>query len=293
VCSLATSGYAGGGDRSRVILRVERHMTYPINADRLRTNSSYGAGTPSSAPTAHTFDRGPLPRARTLNRPFSISWRTPSGTVAHDTVFAPAIPVVEAACSSLARGAQVATTQGLIAVEDLVPGMQVNTVDHGPLTLQWVGSYDMSPREVQNNDRARLYRVTADTFGYSKPEHCTVLAPRAHILLRDAACKPMFGLDTAYAPIRAFEDGMSVIAVAPMSPVTLFNLAFDRQATIIAGGLEIESYHPGPYGETLMDDDMMYALLRLFPHVRNLSGFGDQTVERLTAFETKTLREEA
>lgn len=267
-------------------------MTYPMNAQRLRNDPSNGHGL-VPVPTQRNFDRGPLPRARTLNRPFSITWLTSTGSVAHDTVFAPAVSVVEAACSSLARGVQVSTTQGQVSIEDLVPGMYVNTLEHGPLQLQWVGCYDMSPREVQNNDRARLYRVNADTFGFSKPSNDVVLAPRAHILLRDAACKPMFGLDTAFAPIRAFEDGMSVISVAPMSPVTLFNLAFDRQATIIAGGLEVESYHPGPYGETLMDDDMMYALLRLFPQARNLGTFGPQTTERLTAFEVKTLREGA
>ncbi|MEP5762849.1 MAG: Hint domain-containing protein [Litoreibacter sp.] len=268
-------------------------MMYPVTAERLRNDPSSGRGNTSPAPVKRFSDRGPLPRARTPNRPFSISWRTPSGAVSHDTVFAPAVPVVEATCSSLARGVQVSTTEGQVSIEDLVPGMYVNTVEYGPLMLQWVGSYDMSPREVQNNERACLYRVNSDTFGYSKPSHDVVLAPRAHILLRDAACKRMYGTQTAFAPIRAFEDGMSVVAVSPMSPVTLFNLAFDRQATIIAGGLEVESYHPGPYSMSLMDDDMTYSLLRLFPHVRNLAAFGEQSTERLTAFEVKALREGA
>ena len=266
-------------------------MTYPLDAKAHHPVSSYGNSYVSNPASERTSDRSPAPRARVLNRPFSIAWRTQSGVTAYDTIFAPAIPVVEAACSSLARGVLVSTTQGQIAVEDLEPGMMVNTVDQGPQMLKWVGSYDMSAREVQANDRARLYRVTADAFGLNKPGQDIMLAPRAHILLRDAACKPMFGLDKAFAPIRAFEDGMNVVAVAPMSPVSLFNIAFDRQATINVNGMEVESYHPGPYGETLMDDEMMYALLRLFPHVRNLGAFGPQDIDRLTSFEVKALRE--
>jgi hypothetical protein len=266
-------------------------MTYPLDAKSHQPASSFGSGYVSNTSVVRPSDRGPAPRTRTLNRPFAISWRTQSGVTAHDTIFAPAIPVVEAACSSLARGALISTVQGQVAVEDLEPGMMVNTADHGPLMLKWVGSYDMSAREVQANDRARLYRVTADTFGLNKPGQDIMLAPRAHILLKDAACKTMFGLETAFAPIRAFEDGMNVVAVAPMSPVSLFNIAFDRQATIIVNGIELESYHPGPYGETLMDDEMMYSLLRLFPHVRNLSAFGPQDIDRLTTFEVKALRE--
>lgn len=265
-------------------------MTYPLDAKTHQTGSSFG-GYVSNTPTVRPSDRGPAPRTRILNRPFAISWRTQSGATAYDTIFAPAIPVVEAACSSLARGALVSTVQGHVAVEDLEPGMMVNTNDHGPLMLKWVGSYDMSPREAQANERARMFRITADAFGLNKPGQDIMLAPRAHVLLRDAACKPMFGLEKAFAPVRAFEDGMNVISVTPMSPVSLFNIAFDRQATISVNGIEIESYHPGPYGETLMDDEMMYALLRLFPHVRNLSAFGPQDIDRLTAFEVKALRE--
>lgn len=265
-------------------------MTYSPGAQKHQSAYSYGSDLVSTAARLRNPEAVPA-RTRTLNRPFAVSWLTRSNSVAYDTIFAPAIPVVEAACSSLARGALVGTTQGEVAVEDLVPGMMVQTVDHGPLQLKWVGSYDMSPREVQMNDRARLFRISADTFGLNKPGQDIMLAPRAHILLRDAACKPMFGLDHAFAPIRAFDDGMNVVSVSPMSPVSLFNVAFDRQATIKVNGLEVETYHPGPYGETLMDDEMMYSLLRLFPHVRNLSDFGTQTIDRLTAFEVKSLRE--
>jgi hypothetical protein len=266
-------------------------MTYPLGAQKHPSSYSFGNELISNAARSRPSEPTTPVRARTLNRPFAVSWLTRSNSVAYDTIFAPAIPVVEAACSSLARGALISTTQGDVAVEDLVPGMMINTADHGSLPLKWVGSYDLSPREVQMNERTRLYRVAADTFGINKPNQDIMLAPRAHILLRDAACMPMFGLEHAFAPVRAFEDGMSVIAVAPMSPVSLFNIAFDRQATIRVNGIEVESYHPGPYGETLMDDEMMYSLLRLFPHIRNLSDFGTQTIDRLTAFEVKTLRE--
>lgn len=266
-------------------------MTYSPGAPKHQNSSSYGTELATRASRLRSPETGAQPNARILNRPFAISWLTRSNSVANDTVFAPAIPVVEAACSSLARGALIATTHGDVAVEDLIPGMMVKTVDHGPLPLRWTGSYDLSPREVQMNERTRLYRVSADSFGLNKPSQDTMLAPRAHILLRDAACKPMFGLDHAFAPIRAFDDGINVVSVAPMSPVSLFNVAFDRQATIKVNGIEVESYHPGPYGETLMDDEMMYSLLRLFPHIRNLSDFGDQSIDRLTAFEVKSLRE--
>lgn len=262
-------------------------MTYPMDTGLRRSNTG---AFDSKSQALRVPQRGPLPRTRNLSRPYDVAWLTSSGDVAYDTIVAPSVPVIESACANMARGALVATSKGPIAVEDLVPGMEVVTSEHGPLPVQWIGSYEMSPRDAQTSDRGRLFRVTSDAFGLGKPAQDLLLAPRAHILMRQAACKALFGVDLAFGPVRAFEDGMSVISVTPMSAVTVFNLAFDYQATILANGVEIESFHPGPHAETLLDDEMLYSLLRLFPHVRALDAFGPQTIDRLTSFEVRSLR---
>ncbi len=234
--------------------------------------------------------RGPLPRPHAMSRPYNVAWLTSSGHADFDTIIAPSIPVIEAACAHMARGTLVTTTQGAVAVEDLVPGMDILTSEYGPLPLQWVGSYDMTPQEVHASDRSKLFRVTSDTFGLSKPASDLLLGPRSHLLTRHAACKKLFGVDLAFAPVRAFVDGVQVVEITPISTVSLFNIAFDRQATITANGVELECFHPGPFAETLLDDELLYSLLRLFPHVRSLDGFGPQLIQRLTAFEVTALR---
>jgi len=181
-------------------------------------------------------------------------------------------------------------TDGPIAVEDLTPGTPILTSEYGPLPLQWVGSSVHPGSDAPGQDSAKLYRVTADAFGLAKPSADLMLAPRSHILMRHAACRELFGVDLAFAPIRAFEDGLQVVAITPISGIQLYNLAFDRQATIIANGVEVESFHPGPFAETLLDRDLMDSLLRLFPQARELADFGPQLTQRLTSFEVRTLR---
>ena len=231
------------------------------------------------------------PRTRAMARPYNIAWLTPAGEERYDTVVAPALPVIESACASMARGAIVATANGPVAVEDLVPGMLILTSEYGPIPLQWIGSYELSLREAQTADRGALFRVTADAFGLAKPSQDLLLAPRAHILFRHAKCRSLFGVDLAFAPVRAFEDGMSVFSVQPASPIAVFNLGFDRQATIKVNDIEMESFHPGPHTEALVDDEMKYSLLRLFPQARGLDFFGPQLINRLTTFEVRALRE--
>jgi len=226
-----------------------------------------------------------------MARPYEIAWLTPTGDARYDTVVAPSLPVIESACANMARGAVISTTQGPVSVEDLTPGMMILTAEHGPLALQWIGSYEMSQREAQTADRGALYRVTCEAFGLSKPSQDLLLATRSHILFKHAKCRTLFGVDKAFAPVRAFDDGMSVFCVQPASPISVFNLGFDRQATITANGLELESFHPGPHTEALIDDEMLNSLLRLFPQARGLDFFGPQTTSRLTTFEMHALRE--
>lgn len=267
-------------------------MTYPTTArlgDSQQMSSDVNIGSNPSLSRAPL--RGPLPRPHLMSRPYDIAWLTSSGDVSYDTIVAPSVPVIEAACANFARGTLISTTQGPVAVEDLVPGMGIITSEYGPRPLQWVGSYDMTPRDAQTSDRGKLFRVTSDAFGLAKPASDLLLAPRSHLLMRHAACKALFGVDLAFAPVRAFEDGMQVIEIAPISSVSLFNLAFDRQATVIANGIEMESFHPGPYTETLLDDEMLYSLLRLFPQARSLDSFGPQLIQRLTSFEVRAIRE--
>lgn len=240
-----------------------------------------------------TYGEGQRPRTHAMSRPYNIAWLTRQGEARFDTVVAPCVPVIESACASMARGALVATDQGLVAVEDLIPGMHVITSEYGPIPVQWIGSYEMSIREAQTPDRGMLFRVTTDAFGLAKPEQDLLLAPRAHILMRHAACRSLFGLEMAFAPVRAFEDGMAVFSVKPASPVSVYNLGFDRQATIKVNGIELESFHPGPHAETLLDDEMLYSLLRLFPQARGLNFFGQHLIQRLTSFEVRALREGA
>ncbi|MEP3346482.1 MAG: Hint domain-containing protein [Litoreibacter sp.] len=232
-------------------------------------------------------------RTRAATRPFNISWLCGNDDVHYDTVTAPSLPVIDAACGNIARGSLISTLNGPVAVEDLTPGMMVMTSEYGPVKLLWMGSYEMSLRDAQTTNRGSLYRVTTDAFGLTTPMQDTLLAPRSHILFEHPKCQDLLGVDKAFAPIRAFEDGDRVFPVQPVAPVEVFNLSFERQASVLVNGLEIECFHPGPYAETLIDRDTLSALMTLFPQAGGPEFFGTQLIKRLTAFEVGSLRKGA
>lgn len=261
-----------------------------------------GATGRSRAPAARLSSRparagADVGRDQPLTRRYDIRALAGDGTV-HDLArVAPATPVFEDAFAALARGTLIATADGPVAVEDLLPGTLVETVGAGPKPLLWVGSMTVypEPRTRHGGEGGGLVRIAADAFGLGRPAPDLVLGPRARILFRSASCRALVGAAEAFAPGRAFVDGDAAIQLAPVSPVRVYHLAFHGQQVIRANGIEVESYHPGAAPETMMTPDSLDLFLGLFPHLRRdpddaMGGFGPIDIPRLTAFEVETLR---
>lgn len=230
-----------------------------------------------------------------LTRRFEISCLASNGDIDDFQRVAPATPLFEDAFSSLGRGALISTVDGPIAVEDLLPGTWVETPS-GPQRLLWIGSMTVFPESGELVSRApgrepqKMLRVATDAFGFGRPSPDLMLGPRARLLYRSAACMHAVGSDEAFAPARAFIDGVNIVEISPMSPQKVWQLCFDGQQTFYANGVEIESFHPGLKSEAMHDREMASLFLALFPHVERFEDFGPMRVPRLTAFELENLR---
>lgn len=228
----------------------------------------------------------------TLNRRYDMSWLEADGTIGDASRVAPASPAFEEAFAAFGRGTLISTQSGPVAVEDLLPGTLVETVGAGWQPLLWVGGMTLAPRSSGSSgkDATRLIRISADTFGAERPGPDLILGPRARLLYRHARCREVIGRGEAFAPARAFADGVGIIEVTPVSPVQTFHLALCGQHAVLANGIEVETYHPGGQVESMMSPDMLALFMSLFPHVSGADGFGPMTVPRLTAFELETMQ---
>ncbi|HHI71565.1 MAG TPA: Hint domain-containing protein [Rhodobacteraceae bacterium] len=216
-------------------------------------------------------------------RRYDISYLGRNGDVIEVNRIAPSIPIFEDAFSAFARGTLVATNNGPVAVEDLLPGDRIQTRDNGLQTLQWVGSMMLAPAALHRETRQKkLCRITADAFGLGRPAPDLILGPGARLLRRDAALVGAMGTPSALAPVKAFADGEIVLEVKPVTAVKVYHLAFARHQIICANGLETESYHPGPVERLQIDHEMKTIFMALFPHIRLLRDFGELSYPRLS-----------
>lgn len=214
-------------------------------------------------PTLSSRPQPGLARRSAATRRYDIAYLD-EGTPAFRQIIAPALPAFEAAFSAFGRGLLLTTAEGPVAIEDLQPGMVVDTLEHGPLPVLWIGSMQIIPNvPADRPELSRLVRIMADRFGIGRPFADMILGPGARLLQ-----------DDYYTPARDFVDGDGVFQLHPPAPTRVFHVALPRQATINAGGLHLESYHPGPHRAELLGPEMLRLYLTLFPHITNLAGFG-------------------
>ncbi|MFY0636075.1 MAG: Hint domain-containing protein [Vannielia sp.] len=230
-----------------------------------------------------------------LTRRFEVSYLASNGDIDEFQRVAPATPLFEEAFSALGRGALISTVDGLTAVEDILPGTLVETAN-GPKPLLWIGSMTVFPESGELAARApgrepqKMLRIATDAFGFGRPAPDLMLGPKARLLYRSAACTEAVGAEEAFAPARAFIDGVSVIEISPMSPQKVWQLCFEGQQTFYVNGVQVESFHPGLKSEAMHDREMSALFLALFPHIDRFEDFGPMDVPRLTAFELENLR---
>ncbi|WP_422074937.1 Hint domain-containing protein [Tranquillimonas rosea] len=219
----------------------------------------------------------PEPEPTGPTRRFDVTCLDASGAPMSFAKMGPAVPDFENAFSALARGTLIQTTDGPVAIEDLEPGVQLET-DRGAAELVWIGAITLLPRGP-----LKLYRVPADSFGLGRPMPDLMLGPSARLVRRSAALRQSVGGDQALLPVAPLADGMNLVEITPLSPVRVFHLACRRHRLLTANGVEVESFHPGALSTHHLGPGMSELFLSFFPYLTRLSEFGPLAMPQVEA----------
>lgn len=234
-----------------------------------RTNSSALSTTRNNSILLHKplADTRPIPM-----RNYEIAALRKDGSVYFSQERAPANQLFESAFSAFARGTLIQTPSGDVAIEDLAPGDMITTTNGEAAQLTWIGSGNFVPADRRNP--MPLTRIMVDSFGNSRPNMFLTIGPAARILHRTANMRA--GNDVLRLLTLASEllDGENVIKVSPPTPVKLFHICLSHHATIFAGGLEAETFHPAGNGFESAPPSFKAKFLSMFPQIDTLQDFG-------------------
>jgi hypothetical protein len=208
-------------------------------------------------------------------RRYEVAHLRSDGTVQEFHRLAPAVSAFEDGFAALARGCLLPTDRGTVAIEDILPGDRVRTVNNSFQTVLWRGSIMVVPGKTpQSSAAGRLIRVSADALGIGRPMPDLMLGPAARLHHPTPGIAHITGHDAAFVPITDFVDGNSVFEVTPPGAVPVYQLGFAGHERILVNGVELDSHNPGNLSALGLRSDMLDLYLDLFPQVARLEDFG-------------------
>lgn len=179
-------------------------------------------------------------------------------------------------------GTRIRTPYGDRPVEDLMPGDLVDTRDDGAQPIRWIGS-----RAVPAEGDLAPIVIRKNTFG----RHDTVMvSPQHRVLVRDSLAELLFGEGEVLVAAKDLVNDHSV-RPKPGGEVTYVHLMFDRHQLVYSGGLETESFLPGPQTTSILEQPVVEEICRIFPELDPQTGDGYGPTARLTlkGYEAKLL----
>ena len=215
---------------------------------------------------------GVRPVADVPTRNFEVAALRSDGSLYVGQDKAPALPLFESAFAAFARGTLIGTTQGEIAIEDLQPGDMINTSSGEAAQLIWIGSSTFVPADT--GQRMPLIRIMPDSFGQSGPSSFLTVGPAARVLHTPHRLRSEAGGARMLTSVREFVDGVNVIEVVPPTPVQLFHICLSRHAAVQAGGIEMETFHPGANATRSVSHSLRDRFLGIFPQISHIADFG-------------------
>lgn len=232
-----------------------------------------------SAPAKGDTDQNDAALTR---RKFEVLYLDRTGKLCEQTLVAAAHPAFETAFSVLKQGALVQRDDGIVAVEEVVPGDRLRLSDGSYEMVQWRGALLVNPQQLAaNTPTAALTRITGDAFGYNRPSTDLFLGYGARILHRAAGIRRVSGNDAAFIPAADFIDGDNMLSLRPATAFTVYQFGFHGQRGLDVNGITVETLHPGTPFNLGLRGGALHAFLSLFPHKSSFEDFGLLHVPRL------------
>jgi hypothetical protein len=166
-------------------------------------------------------------------------------------------------------GTRIRTPQGDKAVEALRVGDLVETLDHGPLPILWLGRRAMN--FPMHDAKYKPYCITKGGLGRATPARDLKLSRQHRVLLEAPG-------DQVLAPVCGLDDLPGVGRMTQLRQAVFHSILLPRHSILFAEGAKVESFYPGPTALRCLPRSDRRALCQLFD---GLSDSPEQAYGRL------------
>ena len=196
-----------------------------------------------------------------------------------DGIFSSDLNVLVSIC--FAEGTLIETPTGPQAIETLKPGDLVQTLDHGPQPIRWIGG---SPTSAQGANAPVL--IKAGALGNVRD---LWVSQNHRMLVTGAWAELLFGQSQVLVAAKHLVNDRT-IRIVPRAEITYFHFLFDDHQIVFAEACPAESLFPGPQALECLDESESDEILALFPGLADTRMVGPLSRYTLRGFEADALR---
>ncbi|SHE54165.1 Ca2+-binding protein, RTX toxin-related [Loktanella atrilutea] len=176
---------------------------------------------------------------------------------------------IEAPCFT--PGTTIATPKGERLVEDLRPGDKVITRDNGIQEIAWVGSKEMSGKELAAKPHMKPILIKAGALGHGLPERDMLLSPNHRVLVASEKTQLYFEEREVLAAAKHMTGAQGIHTLDVMR-TTYIHFMFERHEVVLSNGAWTESFHPGDYSLNGLGNSQRNEIFELFPELQTEAG---------------------
>ncbi len=188
-------------------------------------------------------------------------------------------PATEPAAICFLVSSKLDTPKGPRPVERLKVGDLVNTADHGPMPIQWIGFTDHDWPGTHEDFKPIMIKQGA--FGAGRPRRDLIVSPQHRIVLSGAIVQELFGEREVFVAAKFLTSLPRVRCMKGKKSARYYHVLLDTHAVISAHNMPTESFYPGPMALSMMRPDAREEIEYLLPGVQeDLLGVYGPTARR-------------
>lgn len=158
-----------------------------------------------------------------------------------------------------AKGTHILTPSGDVAIEDLLVGDLVKTMDHGLQRIRWISS----SRVMAHGNLAPI-KFSSGAMGNARDLY---VSPQHKMLVSGARAELYFGSTEVLIPAKMLVNDHSIRPVFG-GQVEYFHMLFDEHEIVWAEGVPTESFHPGEQAVGALHSSEAEEIFQIFPDLR-------------------------
>ncbi len=190
-----------------------------------------------------------------------------------------------------AKGTQILTDNGQVAVEDLTEGDRLQTKDDGAQEIHWIGQRKMSGARLHAMPHLRPIRIKKGALDLGEPDKDLLISPEHRVLIKGRGAQALFNTDEVLVTARDLLNDRSILIDHSLKDVTYYHLMLDRHQIVWANGVECESFHPANTSLQAIENTQRDRLFSHFPALQSDAfSYGDYARRNLSRSDAAILQ---